>query len=81
MARKTPSSVRGHRMYCVNYVKCAICYGCRAYNTMDPECEICAQNKKQNICNTELHKASLISKMITREKLKIDEPIKFKNGR
>ena len=38
------------------------------------------ENKKYNICNTELHKTDLIAKMITKNNIKINEPIKFINN-
>ena len=78
---KTEYDVRGYEIKCINYIKCPLCYGCRNYNSVDPDCKICIeQNKKYNICNTELHKTDLIAKMITKNNIKISEPTKFINN-
>lgn len=59
---KQPNDVRGNKIYCINYQKCPLCFGCRAYDSRDPECVECKRednirNKNYNICKTELHEA------------------------
>lgn len=59
---KQPSLVRGNQIYCINYSKCPLCYGCRSYDSRDPECVLCKQEdtqrgKNYNICKTNLHEA------------------------
>ena len=83
--QKQYSSVRGNQIYCINYQGCPICYGCRAYDSRDPECYNCKladdkMGRKYNICNKELHESWKINKIITRNKFKVNEDIKFKNG-
>lgn len=74
---KTVHDVRGYQIDCVNYQKCPLCYGCRRYSSIDPECQACLINKKQNICNKDLHRDDLISKMITKSIITVDRPITF----
>ena len=70
MQAKNPNDVRGVRIDCPSYEKCTLCFGCRAFNPHYEECRQCeAENKKQNICNTEKHKAHLVAKMITKTKV------------
>lgn len=82
---KTIHDVRGKRIKCINYVSCPLCYGCRNYNSAYENCSKCInENKKNNICNTELHKADLISQMISKTTIKLSnrnelESISFKN--
>lgn len=64
---KTINDVKGYTEKCINFTKCPLCFGCRNYNHRDPNCFICLTDKKKNICNIELHKSDLISKMITKE--------------
>ena len=80
MNNKTPSHVTGVKVQCVNYIKCPLCYGCRNYREIDPDCLRCTTNRKRDICNTNKHKTELIAKMILRPKIRFDEPITFKNG-
>lgn len=71
---KTPHDVYGFANNCVNYQKCPLCFGCRRFNSIDPDCRFCeSQNKKQNICNTSLHRDEVTSKMITKTQIFIDE--------
>lgn len=78
---KTIHDVRGSRIKCVNFQKCPLCYGCRRYSSIDPQCKICAEeNKKLNICNKDLHRDEVTAKMITKENIKTDEIISFKNN-
>ena len=77
---KTMHDTRGSKIKCINYQKCPLCYGCRRYNSVDPDCEKCIENKKINICNTNLHRDEITAKMITKENININESIKFKNG-
>ena len=52
---KTYHDVRGSKIKCINYQKCPLCYGCRRYSSIDPECRKCyEENKKFNICNKDL---------------------------
>lgn len=77
---KTVHDVRGDKIRCVNFQKCPLCYGCRRYSSSDPECQKClAESKKKNICNVELHKADVTSKMITKEVITFKEPISFES--
>ena len=60
--QKQYSSVRGNQIKCINYQGCPLCYGCRAYDSRDPECRECKLVNKQkskiyNICNTKLHES------------------------
>ena len=76
--QKQPSDVRGHFTGCVNFVKCPICYGCRAYRSDIPDCQECMKNSKRDICNTNLHKSDVIANMVLKEKIKIDN-VEFKS--
>ena len=38
---KTYHDVRGSKIKCINYQKCPLCYGCRRYSSIDPECRKC----------------------------------------
>lgn len=60
--QKQYSSVRGNQIHCINYQGCPLCYGCRAYDSRDPECLECKiaddkMGKKYNICNKDLHES------------------------
>jgi hypothetical protein len=59
--------VRGWQIDCKWYTPCPLCYGCRAYDPSYKRCEKCANETKQNICNTHKHRADLLAKMIQRE--------------
>lgn len=83
---KQPNQVRGNKIRCVNYQMCPLCYGCRAYDSRDPECLGCKaldnkRGKNYNICNKDLHESWKINKIITKTSLKIDEKIEFQNQR
>lgn len=70
MDRKTKNSSLGARTGCIKFELCTFCYGCRNYNSSDLECLKCYEdNAKYNVCNTEKHKADLISKFIKRDKI------------
>jgi hypothetical protein len=74
---KQPSSVRGNKIHCINYQQCPLCYGCRAYDSRDPECYECKleddnRGKNYNICNKELHEGWKINKIITKNKIILD---------
>lgn len=82
--QKQYSSVRGNQIKCINYQGCPLCYGCRAYDSRDPECRECKLADKQkgkfyNICNTKLHESWKINKIITKNRIIIDE-FEFTNG-
>lgn len=80
--QKTVADVRGFKIKCKYFVKCPLCYGCRNYNSKYLECEECRrENAKKNLCNKELHKDELISKMIIKDRIKLTEKVDFKNGR
>ena len=85
MAIKKPKSihdVRGSRINCVNFQSCPLCYGCRHYSSVDPECQIClAENKKLNICNKDLHRDEVTAKMISKNNVILPEDISFENWR
>ena len=75
MNTKQPSDVRGNKIKCINYQMCPVCYGCRAYDSRDPECFECkaeddAFNKRYNLCNKELHEPWKINKLISKTKVK-----------
>ena len=75
---KTIHDVRGSLIKCVNFQKCPLCYGCRRYSSIDPDCKICLeQNKKNNICNKDIHRDDLAAKMITKDTIKFKTPIAF----
>lgn len=77
---KTPSKVRGNRVGCMKFIQCPLCYGCRAYSTHDIECSECAlENKKENICNTELHKTKLIGDFVGKRSIEVSESISFRS--
>jgi len=78
MKAKQPSDVRGARIRCINYIKCPVCYGCRNYNSIDPECSKCMLNKKINICKTDIHKPDVVSRFITKQSINIKEQVVFK---
>lgn len=75
---KQPSHVRGNRVSCPKYIMCPLCYGCRSFSSHDLECRECEEeNKKKNICNTELHKDDVVSNFITKTKIELEEPVTF----
>lgn len=78
--QKTVHDVRGSRIKCVNYQKCPLCYGCRRYSSIDPECQICLlENKKQNICNINLHRDEVTAKMITKANILLPGSLNFES--
>ena len=74
---KSVKDVFGYQDGCVNFQKCPLCYGCRRHSSVDSKCVICLQDKKKNICNVELHKAHLITQMITKENIIFNNKITF----
>jgi hypothetical protein len=81
MVSKQPNLVRGNKIRCINFQMCPLCYGCRSYDSRDPECVICkTEDAKMNVCNTNLHEAWKIDRMITKDIVKINDEIIFKNG-
>lgn len=83
---KQPSQVRGNQIRCINYQMCPLCYGCRAYDSRDPECLECKdldtiKGKNYNICNKNLHESWKINKIMTKTSLQIDEKLEFKSQR
>jgi hypothetical protein len=75
---KTVQDVRGYKINCINFQKCPLCFGCRRYSSVDPECQKCmSEDKKLNICNTNLHKDEVTAKMITKNNIIINEQINF----
>jgi hypothetical protein len=79
---KTANDALGARKKCMNFQMCPMCYGCRNYRSNDDACSECAStNKKDNICNTDLHKTDLIAKFITKSRIKLDGDISFKNAK
>lgn len=81
---KQPADVRGNKIACINYQMCPLCYGCRAYDSRDAECNECQQADAQrgryfNICNKELHEEWKVNKIISKNTVEIPY-IKFENG-
>lgn len=68
---KNKNSSRGAQIDCINFEMCPLCYGCRNYDSLDTNCAKCLENAKQNLCNTKTHKAHLVSKMITKQEIKL----------
>lgn len=84
---KQPSMVRGNKIRCINYSQCPMCYGCRAYDSRDIECQECKledinvhRRKNYNICNTQLHEAWKINKIMTKNTVFICDEFEFENG-
>lgn len=83
---KQPSSVRGNQIGCINYQMCPLCYGCRAYDSRDPECNECKlldtqRGRYYHICNKELHEEWKVNKIITKNVADVGTPyIEFENG-
>ncbi|MDY6152205.1 MAG: hypothetical protein SPI06_02230 [Terrisporobacter sp.] len=72
--RKQPNKVYGKNHNCPNFIQCPICYGCRAYSSSNLMCKECEKDMKLNICsNKELHRTDLMSKLITKNKLNIED--------
>lgn len=74
---KQPNHVLGFKERCPKFIQCPICYGCRSYSTHDIDCEKCAVNKKRDVCNKELHRDDLIEKLISKDVIKMKEPVTF----
>ena len=84
MNAKQPNQVRGNRIGCINFQICPVCYGCRAYDSRDPECKICKEEGEMskrnfNVCNTQIHESWKINNLISKNIIKIKN-IEFKNG-
>ena len=73
MPAKNRNSARGAQIDCLNFEMCPLCYGCRNYNTQLPECQKCLKDPKNNICNLQSHKAHLVARMITKQKINVDQ--------
>lgn len=55
----------GAQMNCPNFDPCPLCFGCRSYSSSVNRCKKCYEdNKKQNICNRELHTETALSMML-----------------
>ncbi len=79
--QKTRQDVKGWQMDCINYEACPLCYGCRAYNPSHMKCvSKCGENHKMNVCNTQRHRADLVAKMITKERIVVSSKITTRNG-
>jgi hypothetical protein len=62
----------GAEMHCPNFDPCPLCYGCRNYDSSVVKCDKCAENKKKNVCNTELHTEQALMLMLkTRNKARL----------
>lgn len=68
---KTRNDVLGVKLNCMNYIECPVCYGCRNYNSSDMNCDKCAQDPKNNICNISKHQTEPIARLITRTTINI----------
>lgn len=78
---KTVHDVKGYQEKCVKYQKCPLCYGCRRYSSVDPDCIICfMEDKKNNICNVNLHRDEVTAKMITKENIILPGELQFKSA-
>lgn len=81
---KQPNQVRGNRIGCINFQMCPACYGCRAYDSRDPECLICEEEGKGskrnfNVCNKNIHESWKINKLITKNKVEFKEDVKIES--
>lgn len=66
--QKNQNSARGAVVGCPNFSPCPLCYGCRNYSSAFLDCEECLNdNKKFNICNTELHQPDKVAMFITKQ--------------
>lgn len=55
----------GAKKHCPNFDPCPLCFGCRNYSSAVKRCQECYEdNKKQNICNRELHTETALSMML-----------------
>lgn len=70
---KTHHDVLGWQINCLWYKKCPLCYGCRNYDSKYLRCQKCAENKKKNICNRELHTENILNRMIAREEIVVHD--------
>lgn len=71
MAPRNRNSARGAQIDCINFEMCPLCYGCRNFNNLDKTCLICEEDSKNNLCNTKSHKAHLVGRMITKQKIEL----------
>lgn len=74
--QKEPADVRGNIIRCINFQMCPLCYGCRAYDSRDPECKECKQaddirGKKFNLCNKDLHESWKINNIVTKTEINL----------
>lgn len=76
---KQPNLVKGNKIQCINYQQCPICYGCRAYDSRDPECKVCwdegidGSKRNFNVCNKKNHETWKLNKMITKLTVELDD--------
>lgn len=84
---KQPNKVRGNIVQCPNFMMCSMCYGCRNYDSRIPECQEChedgireGENRNYNVCNTELHESWKVNRMTSKNTIKLDGDVQFKNG-
>jgi hypothetical protein len=70
--QKKAEDVMGVQVNCSSYEMCPLCYGCRAYDPGRVKClNKCGQNEKFNTCNTRKHRADLLARMVTKERIVI----------
>lgn len=80
---KQPNQVRGNRIGCINFQMCPLCYGCRAFDSRDPECRTCeltghdGSKRNFNICNKNLHEEWKVNKMVCKNKVMLDSSMQI----
>lgn len=85
MNQKQPNQVRGNKIKCINFQMCPLCYGCRAFDSRDPDCIICKEEgvdgskRNFNVCDKNLHEAWKINKIISKNLIKVEDAV-FENG-
>lgn len=68
--QKSQADVMGTLINCKDYEPCPLCYGCRAYTPNRVKCiNKCGTDAKFNTCNVTKHRADLLARMITRERI------------
>lgn len=68
---KQKNDVLGRQAACPSYSECPLCYGCRSYSSANQECQLCAEDRKTNICKTERHLPKPMSMLIRKTKIEL----------
>lgn len=66
---KNVNSTVGAQKNCINFEPCPLCYGCRNYNSADIRCDECFEDKKMNICRTDIHTISALNMMLKNKEI------------